>query len=160
MSHDHNDRVAERPSHLCAAYGCPLLGTSSASTQGTSEWWCFAHFGANVGSFQTITNVIREAEWLSQAIVDVRTMRPGTHESRAAMARIKHDLELQGRHDLLFQAHGHDHERRPQWLVRLETELRAVISAAVQPPPRQSAIVPTVDSSTFGRVEFDIPEMV
>jgi hypothetical protein len=155
MSHDHNDRVAERATHLCAAYGCPLLGTSSSSTQGTSEWWCFAHFGANVGGFQTITSIIREVEWLSQAIVDVRTMRPGTHESRAAMARIKHDLELAGRHDLLLQ----DHERRPQWLVRLETEMRALISAVIQPPPRQSPIAQTVDSNTFGKVEFDLPEM-
>lgn len=155
MSNTHEDRVAERPGHLCAAYGCPLLGTSSASTQGTSEWWCFAHFGANVGSYQAITSTLRTAEWLSSAVFDVRTMQPGSNESRAAMSRIRHDFELNGRRDLLIG----DHERRGQWLVRLETELRALIAAAVTPPPRQAPIIPTVDSGTFGRVEFDLPEM-
>lgn len=154
MSHDHQDRVAERPGHMCAAYGCPMIGTSSASTQGTSEWWCFAHFGKDVGAYQRITVELNALAWLSDAVRDVRIIRAGTPESKAAMALLKHNFELNGRKDLLVR----DDENRGQWLLRLETELGRMISDAVRPAPRQKPIVQAEDTGSFSRVGFDMPE--
>jgi hypothetical protein len=155
MSHTHADRIADRPRHLCAAYGCPLTGTSSTSTSGSDEWWCFAHFGLDYGQVQAATTEVNRVPWLAAAAQDVRDVnrvKPGTPESKAAFALIEHELTLHGRKDLLL-IQG---ESRRQWLNRLEGALLAIVRESVKPPPVQLTVA-TENVNTFGRVGFDMP---
>lgn len=116
----------------CTAYGCPLLGTLSASTAG-GNWWCFAHHGKDVGQFQRITSDLHRVKWLLKAISDVRT-RDQHADYPAAFQRIEHDFALAQRKDLLWT----EGETVEQWLVRLEKEL--VTMLAEPPPPVQDAL--------------------
>lgn len=152
MSHTHEDRIADRPPHLCAAYGCPLIGTSTASTSGSSEWWCFAHFGADVGRFQSITTEINRLSWLACAARDVRMHKPGTEASRAAFALIEHELAMHQRKDLLWNRM----ETRMQWLLRLEASLLAMVQANL-PAVAEQLPLPNKNVGNFGKVEFDMP---
>lgn len=155
MTHSHEDRVAERLPHQCAAYGCPLVGTSSSSTQGSDEWWCFAHFGLDYGQVQAATSELHRVAWLTAAVRDVRDVRrvaPGTAESRAAFALIANELTLHGRKDLLHNPP----ESRRQWLGRLETALLSIVHEVVQ-PAKQAPLGTDQKAHTFGKVEFDMP---
>lgn len=152
MTHSHEDRVAERPAHLCAAYGCPLIGTSTSSTTGSTDWYCFAHFGAQAGRFQAITSELNRLRWLSMAAHDVRFHQRGTAESRKAMELITHELTVHQRPDLLWNGT----ETRRAWLERLENELRAHLHQVLQPAQQEQL---PVDQSvgTFDKVGFDMP---
>lgn len=153
MSHTHADRVAERPSHLCAAYGCPLIGTSTGSTSGSSEWWCFAHHGADVGRYQAITSELNRLSWLAAAARDVRFHKPGTDDSKAAFALIEHELEQHKRPDLKWNRF----EKRDRWLERLEAEIRTQLADVIQPAPKQAPLGVEQPGSPFSRVAFDMP---
>lgn len=155
MTHSHEDRIAERPRHLCAAYGCPLTGTSATSTSGSDEWWCFAHFGLDYGQVQAATSEINRLAWLAAAARDVRDVtriKPGTDESRAAFTLIAKELTLHGRKDLLLA----DGENRRQWLARLELALLSMVRESVKPAP-QFLMAAKQHESTFGKVGFDMP---
>lgn len=152
MTHTHDDRVAERPHHLCFAYGCPLLGTSSVSTQGTSEWWCFAHFGKDVGQYQGITAELRRLDWLTRAITDVRT-RERNPDYNAAFQRLEHDFMLAQRKDLLWTSPETDE----QWMVRLERELEQLLrGSSSAPAPVQRPLI-AQDTGSFNRVAITMP---
>lgn len=154
MSHTHEDRVADRPGHLCAAYGCPLIGSMCTSTQGSTDWWCFAHFGADIGRYQSITSELNRLNWLACAARDVRMFdRIGTPESKAAFALIEHELELHKRPDLQWNRI----ERRYQWMERLEAALRTELIEVIKPIPRQETIVTEQSARSFERVGFDMP---
>lgn len=127
MTHAHSDRVAKRDHCMCAAYGCPLLGTMSGSTGG-GTWWCFAHFGKDVGRFQRITAELHRLKWLLKAISDIRT-REQHVDYNAAFQRIEHDFALAQRKDLVWTTP----ETIEQWLVRLERELLTMLSDAPEP---------------------------
>lgn len=165
MSHSHEDRVADRPPHMCSAYGCPLIGSMTSSTQGSTEWWCFAHFGASAGQFQAITSELRSLEWLSQAVHDVRFHdKPGTEASRRAFALIEHQLQLHKRPDLLWRRPSDDGtvpgEKRYRWLERLEAALKGALNdAGVLDPSSFQAKLPIGGGapSTFTQVGFDMP---
>lgn len=153
MSHSHDDRVAERPNHLCTAYGCPLLGSMSASTTGTSEWWCFAHFGKDVGQYQGITAELRRLEWLAKAITDVRT-RERNPNYGAAFQRLEHDFKLAQRKDLLWTSPETDE----QWMIRLERELGVMLSGRTAPASIQRPLIPaTQDTGSFTRIAITMP---
>ncbi|TWI69040.1 hypothetical protein IP91_00105 [Pseudoduganella lurida] len=161
MNHGHEDRIAERPQHLCAAYGCPLIGSMSSSTTGSTEWWCFAHFGANAGKLQAITSEMHRLRWLSMAVHDVRHHPPGTAESRAAFQMIERQLTAHQRPDLLWKRKADHHsggEARSTWLARLESALRHELSPVLD----SSAYNPTMPAgggevATFSKVGFDMP---
>lgn len=138
----------------CAAHGCPLLGTMTASTGGASEWWCFIHHGADVGRYQALTAEINRRPWLAAAVRDIRSaMRCTKAEWATKFAFVQHELALNQRSDLQWNGS----ERVPVWGVRLETEIqtgcREIIQAA---PPRQARV--TEDTGSFNRVGFDVPE--
>lgn len=132
MSHTHADRVPSRPG-MCAAWGCPLLGSMSTSTAGTSSWWCFAHFGRDVGRFQRITSELHRLKWLISAISDVR-LHDQHQDYNAAFERICHDFALAQRKDLVWTSP----ETAEQWLIRLERELTLML--AEPPAPVQEAL--------------------
>jgi hypothetical protein len=131
MSHKHEDRVAERPSYLCAAYGCPLLGTRSTSTQG-GDFMCHVHFGLVPGQLQPATVEIHRLEWLAHAIVGLRARRHNP-EWRKTYQRIDHDLVLAQREDLRFK----ESETADAWMVRLETELAKLVKLSLEPQEQQ-----------------------
>jgi len=165
MTHTHEDRIADRPQHLCAAYGCPLIGSMSSSTSGSTDWWCFAHFGVNGPQLQAITSELHSLEWLAQAVHDVRFHdKPGTEVSRRAFAIIEHQLALHHRTDLLWTRPSADGtvpgEKRYRWLERLENALKAMLDAAgVLNPSSYQATLPIGGGApgTFDKVGFDMP---
>ncbi len=116
----------------CTAYGCPLLGAMSTSTQGGS-WLCFAHFGKDIGRWQRITSELHRLKWLLKAISDIRT-RDQHANYPAAFERICHDFALAQRNDLLWTAP----ETVEEWLIRIEKALAAML--AEPPPPVQEAL--------------------
>ena len=163
MTHTHEDRIANRPQHLCAAYGCPLIGSMSTSTSGSTDWWCFAHFGATPGQYQAITSELHSLEWLAQAVHDVRFHdKPGTEASRRAFQAIEHQLTLHKRPDLLWirPSMTHQGEKRYRWLERLEAALKVMLDeAGVLNPSSFQAALPIGGGtpSTFQQVGFDMP---
>lgn len=154
MSHTHEDRIADRPPHLCAAYGCLLIGTSTASTTGSSEWYCFAHFGAEVGRYQAITRELNALSWLSAAARDIRFHDKPSADSKAAFALIEHEFALNERKDLLWNRV----ETRKQWLERIEGEIRTRLHEVMQPAQQQAlAIDKSQSTGNFAKVGFDMP---
>lgn len=151
MTHTHEDRVANRPAHLCAAYGCPLVGTSTSSTSGSDEWWCFAHYGLDYGQVQAATSEINRVSWLAEACNAVRRHAPNTPGSREAFALIQHELTLHQRKDLLPIAN----ETRKAWLNRLEGTLLAMVREVAKPAVQ--LLVGEKSAKSFGKVEFDMP---
>ncbi|MEC5164049.1 hypothetical protein RCH08_005239 [Janthinobacterium sp. CG_S6] len=152
----HDDRTASRPAHLCAAYGCPMVGTTTSSTQGTNEWWCWLHFAKDAGRFQRITAELHRLDWLAKAATDIRLLlkRP---EWPAAFARIEHDLMLANRPDLRWT----DGESERQWMERLERELSSIIGEDSQAPRQQPLIATSQakpDHGTFSRVSISPPQ--
>lgn len=160
--HTHEDRVAERPAHMCAAYGCPLIGSMATSTTGTNEWWCFAHFGANVGRYQAITSEMNRLRWLAMAVHDVRFHdKPGTAESRAAFQLIERELTAHKRPDLLWKRPDADRpmgEKRYLWLERLENALRAELDDVLDPKSFEPSLpIGGGEPAAFEKVGFDMP---
>lgn len=163
MTHTHEDRIADRPQHLCAAYGCPLIGSMSSSTSGSTEWWCFAHFGVQGAQLQAITSELHSLEWLAQAVHDVRFHdKPGTEASRRAFQAIERALIGHGHPELLWQRPDGSQpgEKRYRWLERLEAALKTMLDqAGVLNPSSYQATLPIGGGapSTFQQVGFDMP---
>lgn len=158
MTHSHQDRIADRPSYLCAAYGCPMLGAMATSTSGTAEWWCFAHFGKDAGQLQRITVELNHLDWLTKAIVDTRMRHLHKADWPAQFQRIEHDLHLQRRDDLRFDGNTAMRSDTERWLERLEAELDARIRELVPAVPFQESI-PTQGAPApgLGRMTFEAP---
>jgi hypothetical protein len=122
------DRTADRPHHLCQAYSCPLLGVMSESTRGGDEWLCFAHFGRTQWRDE-ITSHLHRMEWLTEAVVDLRTRRGDEH--RKAVERIRHDLA--GNRPLLA-------EFNKTGFVALEIEIEKQLLEAIQKKQVQQSL--------------------
>jgi hypothetical protein len=150
--HTHDDRVAERPPHLCAAYGCPLLGSSASSTTGTSEWWCSLHFGKDAGLMQQITGSMNRHRWLSDAITIIRVNARPKHNWTAHMSRVLHDLQGAGRDDLRWNGI----ESAPAWITRLETALMQLVASEVQPVVVTQAGL--IDPDTWTKAQAQLPQ--
>lgn len=121
------DRTADRQSYLCAAYGCPMLGTRSASTAG-GDFMCHVHFGLEGAQLQAATFEVNRLAWLANAIRDIRA-RSRNPNWRETYARIDHDIALAQREDLRFKV-GED---ALGWMLRLEAELAAMVKVAIAP---------------------------
>lgn len=118
----------------CKAFGCPLQGTMSTSTSGTSEWLCFVHFGLEADQWQSATVELNRMKWL----VDLtRTIRENALSNPQGWNTIE-----AGVHKEMTMAQRSDLHRKPpsaaffgnaepvnRWLARLESVLR---DAAVQ----------------------------
>lgn len=152
MSHTHDDRVAERSPDLCAAYGCPLLGSASTSTTGGSEWWCALHFGKDAGLIQQITSTMNRHRWLSDAITTIRTNARPKHDWTAEMQRVLHDLQAAGRDDLRWNRP----ESAPAWIARLETALMEIVASEVRPVVVTQAGL--LDPDTWLKANAELPQ--
>lgn len=154
MSHDHNDRVAQRDPRYCAAYGCPLLGVVSTSTSGGGEWWCSLHFGKDVGQMQRLTVEMNRREWLSHTITDLR-QNYGTESWPMAFKTAQHELAMNQRTDL---QHKRNEESVWQWIGRLESEL-GNLCRDERKPQRQAPISAVVPDAGPQRVQLTVPEV-
>jgi hypothetical protein len=137
MTHTHEDRVAERPAHMCSAYGCPLMGTMTASTSGADDWACSLHANKGAGQMQAVTVAINRHRWLATAITDVRSFVPGRAGKAELLERIRHDFTANKRMDL-YWAGGTETVR--QWVNRLEPELDRIVLAELELPPKQETL--------------------
>jgi hypothetical protein len=126
----HPDRTADRPSYLCAAYGCPMLGTMSDDTGG-GNFVCHVHKGCEPGQVQAITVEINHNVWLANAIRDIRC-RARNPNWRQTFERINHDLVQSRRKDLMQNSNSLD-----DWMIRLEVELLAVVKAGLPEEHKQ-----------------------
>jgi hypothetical protein len=82
---------------MCAANGCCLLGAMSTSTQGTTDWYCFLHFGAPRAERDDITARIHNRRDLFKAAFWLINRTKGGAAPDKAESRIK----AMGRADLL-----------------------------------------------------------
>jgi hypothetical protein len=82
---------------MCAANGCCLLGTMSASTQGPKDWWCRLHFGAPRREHDDITARIHNRRDLFKAAMWLASRGSGAETTEKVRARIR----AMGRADLL-----------------------------------------------------------
>lgn len=127
------ERTAERLSCLCEAYGCPMLGTRSAGTSG-GGFMCHLHAGRDPGQLQAITVEVNRNIWLAHAIRDIRS-RAHNPNWRHTYARIKHDIELADRGDLMHKDRNLD-----AWATYLEGELSRVVKAVFESEPVQEEL--------------------
>lgn len=125
----------ERQACYCAAHGCNQLGTMTSNTVGTSEWWCYLHFGQDAGRLQQTTAEINRRDWLSRIITDVR-MRYWSDHWPDTFKHAQHELAMNNRNDLKIAKD----ETVWQWVRRLEGELQAMVGATFVKPPKQERI--------------------
>lgn len=150
--YNHADRVPtvpERSSCYCAAHGCPMLGTMSTHTTGASEWWCYLHFGRDAGRLQSITVEVNRREWLSKAITDLRT-NYGRDTWPDVCRSVRHEFAMQQRTDLRDTAG----ESGWAWIVRLEHQLKSMVSSTPVSAPKQRSIE---QADTWAKVGFEAP---
>lgn len=119
MSHTHADRVPSRPG-MCTAWGCPMHGSISTSTAGSSKWLCWLHFGQDVGRWQRITSDLNRLAWLVNAIAALRRDHGGVNWDEAYAAADRAMREHQ-RSDL-WHVEG---EKLQAWFGRLDAALLA-----------------------------------
>lgn len=137
----------------CAAHGCPMLGTMATSTTGATEWWCYMHFGKDVGSIQALTVEINRREWLAKIVTDIR-MTYGTEKWGDTFRVAQHELSMHQRNDLHF-GKAEKETAVWKWLRRLENELEAMCKGSFTKPPKQVRID---IKEPLQRVQFDVPE--
>jgi hypothetical protein len=65
---------------MCAAFGCPLLGTQSI---GDNAWFCFCHIGRSTRANDEITHTLR-TQW--QDVVDMTLALRRDHSIRGDSA--------------------------------------------------------------------------
>ena len=112
---------------LCAAYGCPCIGTMSSGTSGNAQWWCWLHYGRDASRFQAITAEINRLSWLALAIRDIR-MFGGMFEWPAYYKRITEEITLAQRSDLLWKKA----EALGEGQIRLEREFNIMLDPVLK----------------------------
>ncbi|MFG7180708.1 hypothetical protein ACGYQ5_14365 [Burkholderia pseudomallei] len=151
----------DRAGGLCAAHGCPLLGSLGRAGQ----WVCFCHANADSAVWQEITRVIRANEAIAASTLDIRRFRFSENWATAYRGIAKR-LREADRADLLPSASsdGSPHRENPsaivtQWLTRLERELLQAV-ANIKPndgPMYGFATIPTAPVPTPTRAIEHVP---
>jgi hypothetical protein len=136
MTHSHEDRIAERPAGMCAAYGCPLHGSMSDSTTGGDTWWCSLHFGKEADELQRVTRSLNENRWLAEVVTAVLEIHPARgDEFRAKTAAwVRQTLTANGREDLQWSGQP---ETTRQWSNRLKRELERLVAVRFTKPEQK-----------------------
>lgn len=74
---------------VCAAFGCCLPGTMSASTQGGKDWHCRLHFGAPRSEFDDISARVQNRKALFTAAYWLVNRAKGDAVASKVLDRIK-----------------------------------------------------------------------
>jgi hypothetical protein len=125
MSFRHKDRVAQQDPRQCFAYGCPMQGSISSGTTGSSKWLCWLHHGEEADRWQRITADLRRMEWLVMTITTLRRDCGSVHWDEA-YATADRAMRQHQRSDLRHI----EGEKLLNWFSRLDAALRACCSAA------------------------------
>lgn len=114
---------------MCAAYGCPLVGSMGSAGQ----WWCFCHHEQPSGSNSAITMGLRAHGVLCRLSIALR----GRDEEAIVLCRRElkghqHGAELAFDRDRDVNAYG--------WLLRVERFLIEQTATLGRVVNRQSAV--------------------
>lgn len=82
---------------LCAAFGCCLPGTMTASTQGGKDWHCRLHFGAPRSEFDDISARVQNRKALFTAAYWLVNRPKGD----TVTSKVRDRIKALGRADLL-----------------------------------------------------------
>ncbi|WP_395066155.1 hypothetical protein [Paraburkholderia silvatlantica] len=141
-----NSEQPGQPWGMCAAFGCPLLGSLGSEGQ----WYCFCHAHKPSSINAVITAKLRgQLAPIVETTLDIRRCGASFHQSPDLYRAIQRRLLAAGRRDLLLGANGADcSPYRPGepnvklWLGRLEGVLIATC-AELGTARRQSATAQT-----------------
>lgn len=126
MAHTKQDRVAERDTELCAAYGCPMLGVMSRSTNG-GGFMCGVHFDFPE-HLQEATVEINRNVFIAYAIRDIRK-RSQDKDWANTFRQLQTELAQNNRSDLCYKKN----EDVQAWQIRLENEIYQIVKSVVKP---------------------------
>lgn len=125
-----NEISEGRPWGMCAAYGCPLLGSLGSD----GRWYCFCHVNKPSSVNDAITQELRGDELapIVKSTLDIRKHHSSFYDAPDAYRMIQERLIRAGRSDLLLSDEIDTSSHSPgkpivkMWLMRLE---RALIDA-------------------------------
>lgn len=108
---------------MCAAFGCPLLGTLGSE----GRWYCFCHVSKPSTFNDAITRELREKQMhVVESTLELRRHACSFHDAPGAYRTIQARLTGAGRQDLLMSQAEKQNGGVRAWLLRLE---RALIDA-------------------------------
>jgi hypothetical protein len=108
---------------MCAAFGCPLLGTVGSE----GRWYCFCHVNKPSNFNDAITRELRERQMhIVESTLDLRRHGCSFHDAPGAYRVIQQRLITAGRDDLLMSQAEKQNGGVRAWLLRLE---RALVDA-------------------------------
>ncbi|MCW3678236.1 hypothetical protein [Burkholderia cenocepacia] len=139
-----SDVTIGQPWGMCAAFGCPLLGSVGSD----GKWYCFCHAGRPGSSNDTVTLALREHMPIVESALSIRRHFGSFRDNPNGYRAIQRALTDHGRPDLLLgKADESPHKPgKPivkMWLARLERELISLTGGAGNRGNGPSAIVPT-----------------
>lgn len=109
-----------QPWGMCAAFGCPLLG--SLGSEG--RWYCFCHVNKPSNFNDSITRELRENQsHIVESTLAIRKHHSSFYGEDAAYRGIQQRLIGAGRKDLLMSADERQNGGVRAWLMRLERVL-------------------------------------
>jgi len=108
---------------MCAASGCPCVGSMSNSTTGTDKWYCGIHFGQPGGASSRITSELQRMAWLVAIMLDVRRVYAAENWGNVRQ-RANYQFQMHQRNDLAYGREKTD-VSVSSWLKRLDGALRA-----------------------------------
>lgn len=111
----------------CAAYRCNMLGTMSRNTNGSKEWFCFIHFGADSKRWSDISDELERLSWLVEITRNLRQFGNAKEWDQYDEAARKEITLNQSSHLLLSNK-----ESLAQWCTRLEGVLHQSCAAPSQ----------------------------
>lgn len=100
----------------CAAHGCPMYGTSSRSTTGGTDWYCFIHFGAEAKDWPHINAELNRLGWLVKIVRELRQLAYVKGFPSKFTADARQAITLSQRGDLQMRID----EATVDWMIRLE----------------------------------------
>lgn len=80
--------MSEPTSDLCAAYGCPLMGTFGVN----SKWYCACHFNANPSLNDAITSELHRQKPLVDQIMHLRRNHEASGKLEGELINLIHEI--------------------------------------------------------------------
>jgi hypothetical protein len=137
-----SDGMEGRPWGLCAAYGCPLLGSIGSD----GRWYCFCHVHKPSTLNDAISQELRgELMPIVQSTLDIRAHHSSFHDAPNAYRMIQERLTRAGRKDLLLgnadcSPHRPGQPMVKAWLMRLERVLIDATNELGKPKPLATTV--------------------
>lgn len=128
-----------QPWGMCAAFGCPLLG--SLGSEG--RWYCFCHVNRPSNFNDAITRELREKQMhIVESTLDIRRHHSSFYGEDSAYRTLQQRLISAGRKDLLMSPDERQNGGVRAWCMRLERELLESV-AGIGEQQRMPVTVPT-----------------